>query len=102
MAIGAALLVASVIAACDATGATSPAETAEPTAAVGLDGTTWVFSTVGGVQLPADPPATLKVAFDGSVSGGTGCNQFNGTASVDDLRWPSARSRRRAWPARRR
>lgn len=68
---------------CDAAGATPAADTPDPTAAVGLDGTTWTIASVGGVQLPADPPATLTVAADSSVTGTTGCNQLNGTASID-------------------
>lgn len=71
------------VVACDAVGATSPAGTPDPTTTAALDGTTWRIVSVGGVELAADPPATLTVAADGSVSGATGCNQFSGTASID-------------------
>lgn len=55
--------------------------------AVGLAGTRWVMSSLGG-DLPL-PGATLTLNFgdDGSVSGSDGCNQFNTTyvQSVNNL-----------------
>jgi heat shock protein HslJ len=43
----------------------------------------WVPLVIDGVAVPEGSNVWLKVAFDGKVEGGTGCNRFTGTADLD-------------------
>lgn len=43
----------------------------------------WVPQVIDGVAVPEGSELWLKVAFDGAVEGGTGCNRFTGTADLD-------------------
>ena len=48
-----------------------------------LAGTVWTVTSVGGTFVDAANPPTMDFAADGTLSGTTGCNQFNGTYTVD-------------------
>ncbi len=49
-----------------------------------MAGVVWRASTIDGVPVPEAEDIWLSVAFaDGKVSGGTGCNNFTGTAEMD-------------------
>jgi heat shock protein HslJ len=43
----------------------------------------WVPLVIDGLAVPEGSDLWLKVAFDGKVEGGTGCNRFTGTADLD-------------------
>jgi heat shock protein HslJ len=43
----------------------------------------WVPLVIDGVAVPEGSDLWLRVAFDGKVDGGTGCNRFTGTADLD-------------------
>jgi heat shock protein HslJ len=43
----------------------------------------WVPLVIDGLAVPEGSDLWLKVAFDGKVEGGTGCNRFTGTAEMD-------------------
>lgn len=43
----------------------------------------WVPLLIDGKPVPEDAGLSLRVAFDGKVSGTTGCNQFSGKADLD-------------------
>ncbi len=77
------VVLAAIAVGCDAVGTSPAAETPGPTGDAGLEGTDWSIEAVGGTTLAPDPPATLSVEPGGQVAGQTGCNQFNGTVSVD-------------------
>jgi heat shock protein HslJ len=72
--IGAALTLA--VAACSSSGGASP------TPAAALPGTSWTVTTIGGTGTVPQQP-TIAFTADGTVSGTTGCNQYNGTYTVD-------------------
>ena len=68
-------------------GAPASAEPAQSGSSDALTGTSWVLSEVPdasgqAADAVAGSAATLEFA-DGSVSGSTGCNEFNGTYTVD-------------------
>ena len=71
-----------VVAACDSTGSGTNV-TPEPTSALDLAGTSWTLVSVGGAQVVEASAANLAFAVDGSASGSTGCNNFNGPYTVD-------------------
>ncbi len=77
------VVLATIAAGCDAAGTSPAAETPGPATDAGLDGTAWTIAAVGGTTLGPDPAATLSIEPGGQVSGQTGCNQFNGTVSMD-------------------
>lgn len=54
-------------------------EVAAPVEAVGLAGTSWVMSSLGGDLPVAGTTVTLDFGGDGSVTGSDGCNRFNTT-----------------------
>lgn len=68
--VGAALI--SLIAACSSGGGAAP----------GLAGSSWTVVTIAGIDAVGTQP-TMAFATDGSVSGTTGCNQYNGTYTTD-------------------
>jgi heat shock protein HslJ len=43
----------------------------------------WVPLLIDGLPVPEDAGLSLKVGFDGAVTGTTGCNRFTGTAEMD-------------------
>jgi putative lipoprotein len=71
--VGLALLLVSFVAACGGSGG-SPAPA--------LPGTSWLVTSINRVPT-TDPKPTIEFAADGNVSGTTGCNQYNGTYTVD-------------------
>jgi putative lipoprotein len=71
-----------VVAACDSTGSGSNA-TPEPTSAADLAGTSWTLVSVGGAAVVEGSAAHLAFGVDGKASGSTGCNNFNGSYTVD-------------------
>ncbi len=76
-----AAVVVAVLAACDAAGAT-PGDTPEPTPAPGLEGSSWTVVSIG--DAPTVDGGRPTIAFEpGRVSGSTGCNQFNGSYTID-------------------
>jgi heat shock protein HslJ len=77
------LVLAIVVAACDAVGASPEGETPEPVASAGLESRSWTIQSIGPITLPPDAGATLSVEPDGTVSGETGCNRYTGGVSVD-------------------
>lgn len=48
-----------------------------------LPGTTWSVSSIGGVATVGASQPTIIFGADGTVSGTTGCNQYNGTYKLD-------------------
>ena len=48
-----------------------------------IAGLIWVPLVIDGIAVPEGSDLWLKVAFDGKVEGGTGCNRFTGTADLD-------------------
>jgi putative lipoprotein len=71
-----------VVAACDSTGSGSNA-TPEPTSPADLAGTSWTLVSVGGADVVEGSAAHLAFGVDGNASGSTGCNNFNGSYTVD-------------------
>ena len=47
-----------------------------------VQGTEWRIAEIGGQAVSTQSNATLKLGTDGSVSGSSGCNQFNGKATL--------------------
>ena len=43
----------------------------------------WVPLLIDGIPVPEDAGLSLKIGFDGTVTGTTGCNRFTGTAEMD-------------------
>ena len=74
-------LIVLALAACTSSPGASIA--APSTAAATLPGTVWTVISVGGTFVDATNPPTMDFAADGTLSGTTGCNQFNGTYTVD-------------------
>ena len=65
------------LAACGGAGGASPSTTA------GLQGTSWTLVKIGDQEITLEAPPTLTVGADGAVSGSTGCNTYNGTATIE-------------------
>ncbi len=43
----------------------------------------WVPLLIDGAPVPEDAGLSLKIGFDGTITGTTGCNRFAGTAEMD-------------------
>jgi len=60
---------------------------ASPSAAGGgvtdLPGTSWTLVEIGGSAPAGDAKPTLVFGTDGTVTGNSGCNTFNGTVTID-------------------
>ena len=54
-----------------------------PSSSATLAGTTWTVTSVGGSFVDATNPPTMDFGADGTLSGTTGCNQYNGSYTVD-------------------
>ena len=48
-----------------------------------LPGTAWTVTDIAGRATVATAPPTIIFGTDGTVSGTTGCNQYNGTYTTD-------------------
>ncbi len=72
------LVVATVALAACGSGSASTAP--DPAA---IPGTTWSVSSIGGVATVGGSQPTIAFGADGTVSGTTGCNQYNGTYKLD-------------------
>ena len=58
-------------------------EGASPSTSAGLEGTSWTLVKIGDQEITLETPPTLTVGADGAVSGSTGCNTYNGTATIE-------------------
>jgi heat shock protein HslJ len=69
-----------VVGACSS--ASASASASAPPAAT-LPGSVWTVASVGGTFVDAKAPPTMDFAADGTISGTTGCNQYNGPYELD-------------------
>jgi heat shock protein HslJ len=73
--LAAALGLGIALTACGGAGGASPSTT-------GLEGTSWTLVKIGDQEITLEAP-TLTVGADGAVSGSTGCNTYNGSATIE-------------------
>ncbi len=64
--------------------ATAPSAPSAAAIAGGLAGTSWQFSTVAGVPVPAAVTATLRFDASGHISGRAGCNSYGAPYTLTD------------------
>lgn len=69
------LTVAALVTACDAF--------TDDNANGGIGGTSWTVVTINGGPAAPDARPTMVFAFDGSLSGSGGCNQYTGSFRTD-------------------
>jgi heat shock protein HslJ len=48
-----------------------------------LPGTSWTLVDLDGEQPAGEPPPSITFTDEGSVTGSTGCNTFNGEVTID-------------------
>lgn len=72
------LTVAALVTACDAF--------TDDNANGGIGGTSWTVVRINGAPTQPDARPTMDFAFDGSLSGSGGCNQYTGSFRTDEDR----------------
>ncbi len=78
-----ALLALPLVLALGACSSSPGASEAAPSSSATLAGTAWTVTSVGGSFVDATNPPTMAFGADGTLSGTTGCNQYNGSYTVD-------------------
>jgi len=65
-----------------ATSKSASASSSRSSASTKVQGTEWRIAEIGGQDVSTQSNATMKLGTDGHVSGSSGCNQFNGKATL--------------------